>query len=1528
MSVRMMPPMGPQMGPAPMGGPAPVPQVPMVGGMPPAPGMPQAPVSPQQQAQAASKQGLGSQYGGSSQGRANFKQFMSAKKSSVAAPQVPQQRVAPMLPTPVPQQLGGQGVMQQRPRQAGPQMGVPQQRGGVPQQQQRVPMGGLGRPVRGSQGGLQSAPMQFADGGMVETRDGAEVPRETVIAGQPHYLAYINPEEGALLKGLGGAGKPGPGGVPSYWFWGGGDDDDKDEPSTPSDNDGGGGILSSIGNAIKDTFSEIVSGGDAVTDTYNGGSSGSGGGRDLDADLGTGAINSGGTYSGDDDVVSGGFDFDGGDDNANNNNNVVVQQPAEKYYDAFGNEYSSQAEATAADDAFVSTPLSDFDYSGIPGFDPSGVDYSNFLAKFESDVDDLEAGGKISFATDYDQDGISDFIDADPNDASNTNIMDSLVRRYDLNVGGTDLQLDASEYQRLLDMGVPLDSLDQGTVINTREDGSGSNLLQFSETDDKGFTTTKTYDYGTGETTSNTVAPSMTLGDFTFDLGDVGFRDAISLDAGETAYESFDEFGNPVYGTTRTDDKGFSYYELFDPRTGNVTETRTSPMATYGDQVVELGDIAYKDRFSVDEGESLMTGVDDDGNPLLITTRLDSDTGVTYRESFDPLSGDLVDYEILPEVTFGEGDSAFTRQLADKRYLESLDRPYGTTFTDNADGTVTATYEDNKGFTITQVLDPTTGNVIRESQAPTATYKDLAGNEITVDLGDKRYADDFTIPEGYDLSQTYDEFGNELLRVTNVDEMGYTYNAYFNPLTGEAYATEDAPTATFGSGDDAFEVELYDVRFLDKLGNMEGADYKLSTDAFGDEVVVANWTSGPEDYVTEFNPETGQIIDNITETVGTGATVNEIRNRDTGEREFSVDLPDYAETLSGYIAGNDDVNFLTKGQAEDISLLQAQNADQDMIDEVRQDYIVTNAVNGLYQNDSDQKQITSVNLADATVTEVDGTVRNMDAKELAVALEQDDLMNRGLSPNFDRIDAIASGEDIFDFGDVDYFDVGTGDLLSDMDLEELLMGQLVLPEGTPLTLDNTQLAAEDRTYFDVNTGQLYDIDDFTAAVRREEGTAGADGYDTLFNYQNREGGRFSDIKPTEMTVGELLEFQKKRGEGSYGEYVQSINPEGDLATPVGAYQIVGTTMQGLVDAGVLDLDETFDKEAQDRAGRYLIMGRGFGTESLDDFEKNLNLEFAGYNPGEVAGGVNLFDDAGDFAPAGTEDVLGSGITGEEGRLVQAAAEAAAGTDSFLNPDGGAVDDIIARTIIGMPSDDQGQTVTGANGQEIELGVIAGTTEVVDPETGRVTIVAQTDPLTGEVLDAGESTMFEDIMETLIGSAIPFGDVFIDWAKQQEQNQQEQMYQILMSGRGQDVYDIDGNFLGVAEYSEDGEIINYVGAAGDGYIYGPGGDLVSLTDATQEMVDDQGTSNDVNDLVDQFADDTGGDEGLSPEQEEAINRIRVTLNRQIRQRDQSTTPVKPTLPGEGVELFRPKFNQGGVVSSNLSNAVRNFAQAIG
>ena len=93
--------------------------------------------------------------------------------------------------------------------------------------------------------GMMQQPMMMEYGGNVP-------PRETEIRGQDHMLAYITPEEGGILKALGGAGRPGPMGIPSYW---GGDvgDDAADAGTGPGGNDGNDGNDNDSNNDGTDT---------------------------------------------------------------------------------------------------------------------------------------------------------------------------------------------------------------------------------------------------------------------------------------------------------------------------------------------------------------------------------------------------------------------------------------------------------------------------------------------------------------------------------------------------------------------------------------------------------------------------------------------------------------------------------------------------------------------------------------------------------------------------------------------------------------------------------------------------------------------------------------------------------------------------------------------------------------------------------------------------------------------------------------------------------------------------------------------------------------------------------------------------------------------------------------------------------------------------------------------------------------------------------------------------------------------------
>ena len=104
------------------------------------------------------------------------------------------------------------------------------------------------------------------------------IPRQTKINGQPHMLAYINPEEESMIQDYRGNLPPvvGPDGVPAYFFGfggggggffgGGGSSSDNDSSSGSSSS--GGGFFSGISDAISGIFGGVV---DAVSGIFGGG---------------------------------------------------------------------------------------------------------------------------------------------------------------------------------------------------------------------------------------------------------------------------------------------------------------------------------------------------------------------------------------------------------------------------------------------------------------------------------------------------------------------------------------------------------------------------------------------------------------------------------------------------------------------------------------------------------------------------------------------------------------------------------------------------------------------------------------------------------------------------------------------------------------------------------------------------------------------------------------------------------------------------------------------------------------------------------------------------------------------------------------------------------------------------------------------------------------------------------------------------------------------------------------------------------
>ena len=105
----------------------------------------------------------------------------------------------------------------------------------------------------------------------------------------------------------------------------------------------------------------------------------------------------------------------------------------------------------------------------------------------------------------------------------------------------------------------------------------------------------------------------------------------------------------------------------------------------------------------------------------------------------------------------------------------------------------------------------------------------------------------------------------------------------------------------------------------------------------------------------------------------------------------------------------------------------------------------------------------------------------------------------------------------------------------------------------------------------------------------------ADNYNTLYgNFETDENSPVFDYKVTEKTLGELVEFSKPSN--AYGKYVKprlgkntEAGRKGLTSTPMDKYQIVGTTLKGLIKDMRLPDNLVFNKETQD--AMFLFLAR-------------------------------------------------------------------------------------------------------------------------------------------------------------------------------------------------------------------------------------------------------------------------------------------------------------------------------------------------
>lgn len=111
------------------------------------------------------------------------------------------------------------------------------------------------------------------------------------------------------------------------------------------------------------------------------------------------------------------------------------------------------------------------------------------------------------------------------------------------------------------------------------------------------------------------------------------------------------------------------------------------------------------------------------------------------------------------------------------------------------------------------------------------------------------------------------------------------------------------------------------------------------------------------------------------------------------------------------------------------------------------------------------------------------------------------------------------------------------------------------------------------------------IDDLKANVF--PGESGGD-YNALFGYANRPGGKFEGVDLTDMTVDEVVNFTDPKG--PYAQWVK--DQIGRVATPTGAFQVVGTTLKDAIRGLGLTGDEPYNEATQDAIGTWIYENQG------------------------------------------------------------------------------------------------------------------------------------------------------------------------------------------------------------------------------------------------------------------------------------------------------------------------------------------------
>jgi len=139
----------------------------------------------------------------------------------------------------------------------------------------------------------------------------------------------------------------------------------------------------------------------------------------------------------------------------------------------------------------------------------------------------------------------------------------------------------------------------------------------------------------------------------------------------------------------------------------------------------------------------------------------------------------------------------------------------------------------------------------------------------------------------------------------------------------------------------------------------------------------------------------------------------------------------------------------------------------------------------------------------------------------------------------------------------------------------------------------------------------------TSVTQTTLGSVEAKGYDTLFGNFETKDTPFKGFSVSNQTVGQLIDFSQPSGE--YGKYVKPRLPKttaaykkGLTSTPMGKYQIVGSTLKDLVKRMNLPPDTVFNKATQDSMFLFLAKENIAKGKTMSQKRNNLRSIWEGF----------------------------------------------------------------------------------------------------------------------------------------------------------------------------------------------------------------------------------------------------------------------------------------------------------------------------